>query len=90
MMNPDAAQQRAMITRLRRVEGQVRAVQGMVERREGCAEIAQQLAAARKALDRAFFEMMGCAMTAALDGQADRKVAKQQAAELGALLAKYG
>ena len=90
MMTTDAAQQRAFISRLRRVEGQVRAVQAMVERGDGCAEIAQQLAAARKALDRAFFEMMGCAMTAALDGQGDRKAAKQQAAELGALLAKYG
>jgi len=89
-MTPDAAQQRALITRLRRVEGQVRAVQGMVERGEDCADIAQQLAAARKALDRAFFEMMGCAMTAALDAPGDRKAAKQQAAELGALLAKYG
>lgn len=90
MMTPDPVQQKAFISRLRRVEGQVRAVQGMVERGDGCAEIAQQLAAARKALDRAFFEMMGCAMTATLDAQKDRKAARQQVEALGALLAKYG
>jgi len=89
-VTPEPDHQRDFLIRLRRVEGQVRAVQGMVERGASCADIAQQLAAARKALDRAFFEMMGCAMTSALENSADIDAARQQTADLGKLLAKYG
>ena len=39
--------------RLSRVEGQVRGLQRMVDEDRDCAEIVQQLAAARAALDRA-------------------------------------
>jgi DNA-binding FrmR family transcriptional regulator len=41
-------------------EGQVRAVRRMIGEDEPCEDIAQQLAAARKALDRAFYEMVSC------------------------------
>lgn len=57
-----AALRRALVLRLKRVEGQLRGVQAMVERGEDCEAVAQQLAAARKALDRAFFELMSCAI----------------------------
>lgn len=57
-----AAHQRAIGLRLRRVEGQIRGVLRMVEGGESCEDIAQQLAAARQALDRAFFEMMACSL----------------------------
>jgi DNA-binding FrmR family transcriptional regulator len=42
------------------IEGQVRAVRRMISEDERCEDIAQQLAAARKALDRAFYEMVSC------------------------------
>ena len=51
-----------LLARLSRAEGQVRAVKAMIEREEPCAEIAQQLAAARRALDKAYFELMACAI----------------------------
>jgi Uncharacterized protein conserved in bacteria len=54
--------QRNMLHRLRRVEGQLRGVQRMIEAEARCEELAQQLAASRKALDRAFFEMVACTM----------------------------
>ncbi|MEG0821269.1 MAG: metal-sensitive transcriptional regulator [Burkholderiaceae bacterium] len=57
-----AALRRDLVLRLKRVEGQVRGVQGMIERNADCEDIAQQLAAARKALDRAFFQLMACAI----------------------------
>jgi DNA-binding FrmR family transcriptional regulator len=57
-----AAARRELALRLKRVEGQVRAVAGMIEAGADCEEIAQQLAAARKALDRAFYELMACAL----------------------------
>jgi len=53
-------ERKAMEARLARVEGQVRALRRMVERGESCENIAQQLAAARRALDRAFYEMVAC------------------------------
>lgn len=60
---PDtAAARRALVLRLKRVEGQLRAVQRMIETGDDCEPIAQQLAAARKALDKAFFELMACAI----------------------------
>lgn len=51
-----------LVLRLKRVEGQVRGVQGMIEVGQDCEAIAQQLSAARKALDRAFYELMACAI----------------------------
>ena len=56
----DREAKKAMDARLARIEGQVRAVRRMIEGDEPCEAIAQQLAAARKALDRAFYEMVSC------------------------------
>ncbi len=80
-----------MLDRLRRIEGQVRGIIGMIEAEGECEPVVQQFAAARKAMDRAFFDLMAC-------------VTKRELAELGiddakaesridavtALLAKYG
>lgn len=46
--------------RLARVEGQLRGLQRQIEEEEDCQKIAQQLSAARKALDKAFFTMVAC------------------------------
>ena len=56
----DADMKKAMDVRLARIEGQVHAVRRMIGEDETCEDIAQQLAAARKALDRAFYEMVSC------------------------------
>lgn len=53
---------RELVLRLKRVEGQLRAVQRMIDEGEDCEPVAQQLAAARRALDKAFFELMACAI----------------------------
>jgi DNA-binding FrmR family transcriptional regulator len=53
---------RALTSRRRRAEGQVRAVARLIEEGEPCEVVAQQLTAARRALDRTFFEMIGCAL----------------------------
>ena len=58
MHDPEA--KKAMDARLARVEGQVRAVRRMIDGDEPCESIAQQLSAARRALDRAFYEMVSC------------------------------
>ena len=48
----DTAQQQALVTRLNRIEGQVRGIRRMVEEPRLCVEILQQLAAAEAALNR--------------------------------------
>ncbi|HEY8570502.1 metal-sensitive transcriptional regulator [Microbulbifer sp.] len=53
---------KSLITRLRRVEGQLRGIQRMMEEEQDCERVAQQLSAARRALDKTFYETMACAM----------------------------
>ncbi len=50
----------SMKKRLARIEGQLRGVQKLMDDTRDCEKILQQLTAARKALDKAFFEMMAC------------------------------
>jgi CsoR family transcriptional regulator, copper-sensing transcriptional repressor len=50
MLEP--TQQQALVTRLNRIEGQVRGIRRMVEEPRLCIEILQQLAAAEAALNR--------------------------------------
>jgi len=49
---------RDIMARLARVEGQVRAVQRMLDERRDCHAIVQQLGAARTALERATAQLM--------------------------------
>ena len=46
---------KSIISRLRRVEGQVRGLQKMIEEDRSCEEIITQMTAARAALDKAAF-----------------------------------
>lgn len=48
----DAAHQQAIVTRLNRVEGQIRGIRRMVQEPRVCVELLQQLAAAEAALNR--------------------------------------
>ncbi|HET7618548.1 MAG TPA: metal-sensitive transcriptional regulator [Vicinamibacterales bacterium] len=48
----DETQQQAIVTRLNRIEGQVRGIRRMVQEPRLCVEILQQLAAAEAALNR--------------------------------------
>lgn len=84
-------QKQRLLQRLRRVEGQLRGVQALIERETDCELVAQQLAAARKALDRSFFDLMSCVtqreLTAAGVTGATARKRLQHVAEL---LEKYG
>lgn len=59
-------QQEAMLKRLARVEGQIRGLQAMIRRGEDCEAIAQQFAASRKALEKAYQQMLACLLEEAL------------------------
>jgi len=74
---PDS--QRDVVNRLKRIEGQVRGLIDMVQAERSCEDVAQQMAAARKAMDKAFYRMMAHSMLEAvsavpLEGTAVRNV----------------
>ncbi|KAF1046210.1 metal-sensitive transcriptional regulator [Xylophilus sp.] len=58
----DATKKKALQARLSRAEGQVRGVLKLVREDADYERVSQQLAAARKALDRAFFSLVGDAI----------------------------
>ena len=58
----DPLKKRQIMQRLARVEGQLRGVQKLISEEHDCEKIAQQLSAARKALDKSFFAMVACMM----------------------------
>ena len=71
--------QATLIRRLRRIEGQVRGIERMIERREYCVDILQQTAALRAAVDSVALliledHVQGCVRTAAEQGDADRYI----------------
>jgi len=80
----------SMVTRLRRIEGQLRGIQGMIEADATCEAVAQQVAAARRALDRAFYEIVACSMEAELESAANIEAARAASAQVTKILAKYG
>lgn len=59
--NPE--RKRSLLLRLKRVEGQLRGIQKLIEDDSDCEKVAQQLAAARKALDKSFYAMVGCVIS---------------------------
>jgi len=91
METPQQAHKRALLARLARIEGQIRGIRRMIESDAGCEDVAQQLAASRKALNKAFYEMMACAIEHQLDANGALPAAsKDKLGELTRLLAKYG
>ncbi|QHE77766.1 metal-sensitive transcriptional regulator [Hydrogenophaga sp. PBL-H3] len=58
--------QRDVINRLKRIEGQVRGLIDMVEDGRSCEDVAQQMSAARKAMDKAFYRMMATSVMEAV------------------------
>ena len=79
---------RELVLRLKRIEGQLRAIRAMIEAQGDCEAVAQQLAASRKALDKAFFNMLACAIQS--QPESARAGAEARLREAAELLAKFG
>jgi CsoR family transcriptional regulator, copper-sensing transcriptional repressor len=62
----DDATTRDILARLRRVEGQVRAIARMIDQHRDCHAIAQQMGAAKAALERATIQLMTSSMAQCL------------------------
>lgn len=56
-----------MVNRLRRIEGQVRGLVDMIQSGRSCEEVATQMSATRKAMDKAFYRMMTCSLIEAVN-----------------------
>lgn len=84
----DAEAKKAMEARLARIEGQVRAVRRMIADDQPCEDIAQQLSAARRALDRAFYEMVSCMLRHEPAG--GRHARDERAEKVAELLTRFG
>ena len=86
----DERHKKDLVLRLKRVEGQLRGIQGMIEAGAECEKVTQQLSAARRALDKAFFGVLACAIQAAPDQAAGARSGEDAVQQAAALLAKFG
>jgi DNA-binding FrmR family transcriptional regulator len=89
MQGYDSKTRTELNNRLARIEGQVRGVRRLIDEEADCDKIAQQMAAARKALDKAFHEMLACMIEKNVLCQQPSSESEQNMAQIRALLAKY-
>jgi DNA-binding FrmR family transcriptional regulator len=83
------SRQAEVIKRLARVEGQIRGIQKLIVAESDCEKILQQMTAARRALDKAFFDMLACVIEANVVEEAETKPVAERMAEVKALLTRY-
>jgi DNA-binding FrmR family transcriptional regulator len=81
--------QRDVVNRLKRIEGQVRGLIEMVESGRGCEDVAQQMAAARKAMNKAFYRMMACSVMDAVSASDSEINTFRQVERSTRILEKY-
>ncbi|WP_439517996.1 metal-sensitive transcriptional regulator [Hydrogenophaga sp.] len=81
--------QREVINRLKRIEGQVRGLIEMVDNARPCEDVAQQMSAARKAMDKAFYRMIACTVMEAVSDSASEVEAFREVERSTRILEKY-
>ena len=87
-----APQKKDLLNRLARIEGQLRGVQKMISLAalpDDCDAVAQQMAAARKALDRCFVQLLANCMVTHSANAHDLDEARQSATHLASVLDKF-
>lgn len=82
-MQVDASAAGDVIKRLRRAEGQIRGVIGMIEEGRECADVVTQLAAVSRALDRAGFRVISsgleqCITDDSVDGDREENLRQME------------
>ncbi|OSZ63794.1 hypothetical protein CAP38_10835 [Hydrogenophaga sp. IBVHS2] len=81
--------QRDVINRLKRIDGQVGGLIQMILEGRSCEEVAQQMAAVRKAMDKAFYRMMACDMLEAIASTVAESSAVRDVERSTRILEKY-
>lgn len=87
-----AVQKKDLLNRLARIEGQLRGVQKLIALADApsdCDAVAQQMSAARKALDRSFVQLLTASLLTQTGDAEDVEDAKARAAQVAALLDKF-
>ncbi len=85
-----ADHQKDVVNRLRRIEGQVRGLIEMIQTGRSCEDVALQMSAARKAMDKAFYRMMACSMIEAVCDAENDTEAMAEVERSTRLLEKFG
>jgi DNA-binding FrmR family transcriptional regulator len=89
-----AKQRSEVILRLKRIEGQLRGIQAMIEAGADCEKVVQQITASRRALDKAFFHVLACAVQGAPEpgapASASGRARDKRLRHAAELLAKFG
>lgn len=85
-----AEHQRDVLNRLKRIEGQIRGLVDMIEGGRDCEDVAQQMTATRRAMDKAFYRMMTCTVIEAATASEDHDQARSEIERRAKLLEKYG
>jgi DNA-binding FrmR family transcriptional regulator len=85
-----ADHQKDVVNRLRRIEGQVRGLIEMIQSGRSCEDVALQMSAARKAMDKAFYRMMACSVIEAVYDADNESEAISEVEKSARLLEKFG
>ena len=85
-----ADHQKDVVNRLRRIEGQVRGLVEMIQSGRPCEDVAVQMSATRKAMDKAFYRMMACSMVEAISDAQNDTDAVTEVEHAARLLEKFG
>ena len=73
---------KALILRLKRIEGQLRGLQRLIDADAPCESVAQQLCAARRALDKTFHSLVGCLIESRLSAKGSAPAGVKQALDM--------
>ncbi len=73
---------KALILRLKRIEGQIRGLQRLIVEDAPCEAVAQQLTASRRALDKAFHSLVGCLIESRLSAKGRAPAGIKQALDI--------
>jgi DNA-binding FrmR family transcriptional regulator len=87
-----ALQKKDLLNRLARIEGQLRGIQKLIAQAaqpSDCDGVAQQMAAARKALDRSFVQLLTASIVNQSENAQDLAQAQASASRLAAMLDKF-
>ena len=82
--------QNDVINRLRRIEGQVRGLVDMIQGGRSCEEVALQMSAARKAMDKTFYRMMARSLMEAVNKTETSSQTVADVERAAAILEKFG
>jgi DNA-binding FrmR family transcriptional regulator len=85
-----AGHQKDVVNRLRRIEGQVRGLVEMIQNGRSCEEVATQMSAARKAMDKTFYRMMACSVMEAVYESKNDAEALVEVERSARILEKFG